>query len=185
MRFLSLSIVLLISACSSAPPAIQYYLLAPPAAPTIQSDNQSKTMRLSLLPLPDYLQQDGLVMRTTTGQLQVSRQHLWAQSLQRSMPMTLADALNAKGKTRFITSAEPQVKMTEDELRIQIRHLLIDQQQGVVLQARYWHLDGNGQVKDQQDFFASAPLEADGYPHAVAQMHGLLEKLAQHILQQL
>ncbi|MBT1062831.1 membrane integrity-associated transporter subunit PqiC [Bowmanella sp. Y26] len=178
---ITLSTLFALAACSSAPPSLQYYLLDSPAKVSAPHTQTKRQIRLELLPLPEYLQQDGLVMRLSDSSLHVSRQHLWAQALQQSVPQVLVDALNNHQEVRFVTQNEPGALQAGERLVIQIRHLLIDQQQGAILSAQYWLLDQQGSIHFQGSFNQSQQMAHDGYPHAVENLQLLLKNLAAQI----
>ncbi|GGO74020.1 PqiC family protein [Bowmanella pacifica] len=179
--FTSVITLLALTACSSAPPPLQYYLLDSPGIKSAENTPLKRQIRVEVLPLPEYLQQDGLVMRMADGSLHVSRQHLWAQGLQQSMPQVLVDALNHTQSGHFLIMTEPGAERAEERLVVQIRHLLIDQQQGALLNAQYWLLDKQGQVQSQGSFTDNQQLDQDGYPHAVEKLQQLLNHLAARI----
>ncbi|GAB3030225.1 PqiC family protein [Bowmanella dokdonensis] len=181
-------LLLALAGCGSAPPSLEYYLLDNTGAAQALPVNANRTA-VSLLPLllPDYLRQDGLVMQVAPHKLHVSRRHLWAQSLASSLSMALLRDVNGSDSQYVLRNlAEPGTAEAPYQLKVQILHLLIDQQSNIQLEARYWLLDSNeSKTLRTGAVQSSLPLEEDGYGHAVAKMREAVAILSRDIQAQL
>ncbi|GGD74869.1 PqiC family protein [Lacimicrobium alkaliphilum] len=168
--------VLLLSACSSAPTQITYYMLDNPTRTMSAPNNQAPTVTLQSLNLPDYLRQDGLVMRLSNNRLQLSSEHYWAQRIDASIETIMLKQLNHPDASFHLQSiTEPLAQQSDYQLHIQIIHLLIEQQNAVRLQARYWVTKSDShQSLMSANSDIDIQLTADGYEHAVEKMRQAL-----------
>ncbi|WP_088330275.1 ABC-type transport auxiliary lipoprotein family protein [Lacimicrobium sp. SS2-24] len=186
IRLILLSVVML-SACSASPPAIEYYLLDTPSSAVSKGQSNVPAVVLESLQMPDYLLQNGLVMSKGTNQLHISSQHYWAQSMKTAVQSVLLKELNgADSNLRLLAGAEVTAQHSRYQLHIDLIHLLIVQQHGIRLQARYW-LTGQekNKILHQGTSDIDIALTADGYEHAVEKMREAVVKFCQQLNQEL
>ncbi len=82
-------IVFCLAACASGPAApIEYYVLAPQiaAVDSVVERSNRPTLVIENVELAAYLRQTGMIIQTGDNQLLVSRNHLWAESLESRCP---------------------------------------------------------------------------------------------------
>jgi uncharacterized lipoprotein YmbA len=71
-NFVFISLLLLLGGCSSQSATIKYYLLYSPEDTRHQSLEDSTTVRLAKITIPDYLKQRGMPVMPQTNQGQIS-----------------------------------------------------------------------------------------------------------------
>ena len=98
MNLRSLGIFLLlagIAGCASEPVAVHYYALVPSlsAMDEVVQRADKPTLVIERVELAKYLQQPGMVIQTGSNQLLVSKNNLWAESLELALPKALVREL--------------------------------------------------------------------------------------------
>ena len=182
-RTLFLLLLASLAACSSPPSApVQYYVLAPPAAGTdaiVQRANKP-TVVIESVELAAYLQQTGMIIQTGDNQLQVSKNHLWAESLELAVPKALVRKLQlASDQYSYYLKTLDWVGKTDYRLRLRIDSLQATEQGEVVASGRYQLIPAaNPETAVMVDFNFQRDIPQDGYPAAVAQIDKLLGEIA-------
>ena len=187
MKALLLCVLLMIlTACSSKPLNLNYYLLSTPqaAAPSQHSVAQPQIILQPVL-LADYLKQSSLVMQIAEHQMYFSRQDIWAERLDKAIQKTLLEDLNRSQHAQF--RAYPGLSGESDtlSLTVQIDYFHPTFNSTVVSAGRYWIVDPAGQHSLEKPFYLSLKLTQDGYAHAVEKQRELLQLLATEIQQSL
>ncbi|WP_251360207.1 membrane integrity-associated transporter subunit PqiC [Kangiella sp. TOML190] len=171
------SLLILLSACSSSPPAMNYYLLD--STPVAIDPSPGQTLiKLSDVSVPNYLDQTNLVMRDANHKLIVANYHSWADDMSNTIRRVLmADLNQASNNYSFVSSCE-----TCTNLEVSVEHFYPTQQGDVILSGTY-------QLKDdsslRRNFLIKNSLPASGYEQSVATMRESLKQLAQEINQDL
>lgn len=179
-----LSLILILTACSAAvePPTL-YYRLNDVAPVAIRAPANAQTVVIDRVGVADFLRQTGLVLQTGNNELQISRQHRWAESLEQALPRSLQSQLqNQTQSYRVLLKGSDFISRADYALRIQIDsfHLLGNGE--ALLAGQYQLVDEAAQAELKADSFRLvADLQQDGYPHAVQQLQGLLVTLATRI----
>ncbi len=177
---------LAISACASEPLPLSYYLLSTPSAD--QARQQSMTER-NILVIEDvemaaYLRQSGIAMQTNGSQLQISKQHLWAENLELAVPKHLATAMQSRSANYqvYIRNLD-YVPSARYSLRVHIDNLQATDQGEVVSSGRYQLIDNENSTRSiAVDFYFERDLQEDGYSHAVAKIRELLGDIAADVI---
>jgi uncharacterized lipoprotein YmbA len=183
----TLSILLLATiglwGCSSGPNTIQYYVLEDIHVPAVKKYQNPSLIVLHPPLLSAYLDQSSLVMQLSDHQLYYASQHIWAQSLRDSLASIMLSDLNAMGQSYEVISAhDPRAANAEYQLKINIEHLLPNQDEGVILSGQYWISAYSSENVIARDTFGhSVPLNEDGFANAVAQMRQAVRLFTQSL----
>lgn len=183
---LLLPLCLALGACATEPLSISYYLLSTPSANLArqQSMTTQKTLVIEDVEMSAYLRQSGIVMQTRGNQLQISKQHLWAENLELAVPKQLAAAMqNQPVAYQVYVRNLDYVPNATYSLRVHIDNLQATDQGEVVSSGRYQLIDNeNSGQSVAVDFYFSADLQEDGYSHTVAQLRELLNEIAADVI---
>lgn len=181
-NILLLLTALLLQACSSNPKTVHYYLLYSPDISANKSQQQTKKIAvLRELKLAEYLQEQAVVMRLTSNQLQYSSSHLWAESLQAGISKSLIASLNKKSESwHYVDSHHNLAEQAAQQLFVDIEHFVISEDSRVIASGNFWLKHDNSEAV-VETFQMQRTLTADGYPHAIEQLRLLLDDIAQLI----
>lgn len=183
---LIIPVTLAMSACASEPAAISYYLLSTPN--TDQTRQQARTERKTLVienvEMAAYLRQSGIAMQTSGSQLQISKQHLWAENLELAVPKLLANAIQSQStQYQVYVRNLDYVPRADYSLRLHIDNLQATDQGEVLSSGRYQLIDNeNTREAIAVDFYFERDLQEDGYSHAVARIRDLLNDIAADVI---
>lgn len=83
----------LLSACSSAPRSLTYYLLHT-TGDTPYAAQETTSVVLDKITLPEYLKHRGLVYQTSDTNLHISTSHLWAETGRRRTNQSIDQCIN-------------------------------------------------------------------------------------------
>lgn len=136
------------------------------------------------LNLPEYLKQPNLVLQLSKHELSYAYYHTWAESLDDAIQKSLNQDLKAlvkeqdKNLTEAKTTPSKRVNLT-----LNIDHFYATINSEVLLAGSYTFVNTQQTqaLSPQYNFTFKANIEADGYPHSVAKMRGLIQELAQDI----
>lgn len=176
--------VLVTTSCTSLTPKpspeTKYFVLdTPPSAkPPALSAKQAMILPIRL---PEYLNQQQLVVREKNHQIRIAKYHSWAEPLEVSIRRSITNQLNQKDLGySFVSSCSRCPRLLVD-----IHHFYptVD---GVVLLSGGYRFDGfptesSLHTEGANSFHAfhyNAELKADGYAAAVKEMRSLLGMLA-------
>lgn len=184
LQITGLSLLLLLTACSSSVEApLSYYRLDDATPAAIRAPATAPTLVLDRVTVADFLRQTGLVLQTGSNELQISRQHRWAESLEQALPRSLQSQLQRQTQSyRVLLQGSDFISHADFALRIHIDgfHLLGNGE--ALLSGQYQLIDENARMELKADAFRlTADLRQDGYPHAIQQLQGLLTTLATRI----
>lgn len=178
------ALLLLISGCSSVKPEVQYYQLSP--APRAQGvDLSLPKLLIEPVELVDYLKRANLLLQRQSGQLYVTKYHVWAESLDKAIARSLVNFLN-RSQTKFRTQSQfdRQCQQGCYRLKLLVEQFYPTEHSTVIFAGKYQLLRGNVLIA-QRDFNLQQSLAGDGYGVAVTSLHHLTVKLASQIQQQL
>lgn len=184
---LIIPISLAISACASEPLSISYYLLSTPSADQTrhQAIAAKKVLVIEDVEMAAYLRQSGIVMQTSGNQLQISKQHLWAENLELAVPKLLAMTMQSQSSEYqvYVRNLD-YVPDADYSLRVHIDNLQATDSGEVVSSGRYQLLDNEDSTKSiTVDFYFERDLQQDGYSHAVVKIRELLNDIAADVIQ--
>jgi uncharacterized lipoprotein YmbA len=184
LRILLIGLVLMLSACVSAPANIHYYLLNTSSAVAVSDiPEQSIKVQLAEIILADYLQQPHLILQLKDNQIYYSPQDAWAENLQLAMAKALLSDLNQTNTAiQYVNYGAPHQGKTRFQLVLEVNHFQPTDASMAIAQGSYWLLDGaTDQPLIHKTFALQLELEQDGYAHAVIQLRHLLTSLSQQI----
>ncbi|MFW5426462.1 MAG: membrane integrity-associated transporter subunit PqiC [Methylophagaceae bacterium] len=170
-------ISILLSACSSAPTQINYYLLDATAVAYENKTelNTSKTITLKKLQLAHYLESVRLPLLQNNQGVVYASQHVWAEPLQLSISRVLVHDFKHDSKHNLRLSSMPNAQNSDFQLQIQIDHFSATDNSTVILSGSYW-LNEN-----EYSFHFKRALTADGFNHSVGQQRALISELVKMI----
>jgi len=175
--------------CSSTPAPIEYYVLAPQVSATdsVVELSNKPTLVIESVELAAYLRQSGMIMQTSDSQLQVSKNHLWAESLELALPKALVRELQSQSDHySYYLKTLDWVGQTDYRLRLRVDSLQSTDQGEVVTSGRYQLIPGQDpSAAVFVDFNFHRDLQQDGYANAVVQMNALLAEIAAAIIDSL
>ena len=177
---------LLLVACSSEPTKSHYYLLRSDLATDTNRAMEPSGIVLTHIVVATYIDQQGLVLETADGQINVAVHHLWAEPLRHSLKGFLANEISIKsGKDIYaerVAGVEPLVKISIDISQL---HGTLDG--NAVLEASWAITTSKNNKLDQTSyqFSKQQALTSDGYDALVAAEKKLLQQLAAEISQHL
>ena len=169
---------LFIGACTSPAPSLQQYLLRTDTPAQYSVQNQTEVIGIGAVLVASYIDDLGLVLETSNGEVRTARDHQWAEPLRESVRTFLAREISA-GAHQIIRSQRSGE--TDWQRRIDIR---IDELHGTATgDARlvaYWTVFDMAErtVLAENGFVHTEALSDDGY-EALARAHKkLLSRLA-------
>ncbi len=168
----------LLSGCASQAPRLQYYVLHSPAEQPVKTQ-PAVSLTLDQLILPEYLKQRSLTMQTSSTTLHYSPTHVWAEPVQHGVVQSLTRALHERG-VAVLPAGQHRGDVTPATLSIQIDDMIATWQGEVVLKGHFW-LDETAAPGVRQRFDYRAPLDDDGFSHAISQLRVLIAQLADDI----
>lgn len=138
--------LLLLGACSSAPPQ-QFYQLANGTPPSVQGTDGPAVL-LGPLQLADYLQRESLMQRHSAQRLDVSTTGRWAGSLQDDIGQLLLATLASDLHSSRLALYPDRIGFpAQAQIILHISRLDSGPQQAAVLEARWRLLDGQGEQR--------------------------------------
>jgi len=172
-----LLLVVLLAGCASQTIEPSYYLLRSGKDLSSSTLRPSSDFSLGAVEIAPYLDQPGLVMETTEGQMRPASQNLWAEPVFDGVRNFLATEI-AQAHGQELLPA----KLTSDSTVVNIR---IDQlhgtRDGKAIIVAYWWLVRADQVIALNRFSESRALQTSGYGALVDAEKVLLAELAQQI----
>jgi len=173
-------------ACASEPVVINYYALVPPvpASDEVVQRSDKPALVIERVDLAEYLQQPGMVIQSGDNQLLVSRNNMWAESLELALPKALVRELQRQSDDySFYLKNVDWVARTDYRLRLRIDSLQATDKGEVVAAGRYQLIAGHDpKTQVFADFNFQRDLSQDGHAHAVEQIQALLAQIAEAIL---
>ena len=181
MKILILSVLVLVSACSSQPTSTTQYLLRSASQQQSRQLNPSADYRFASLKVADYIDQSGLVLETGAGEIHAARNHQWAEPLRTSLKSYLATEVSREvGEDIFFTGSGTN----PTEIAIVIDQLHGNSRGEAVLVA-YWYLNRAQGDDSAFQFAETQALARDGYGALVDAELILLRGLALQIAESL
>lgn len=177
--------LLMLSACSSKPISMNYYILHHPgqsSTQTITDYSAYKTIWLRTLESPDYLKQRSLSIQTSPSEIKFATQHVWAEPL----PGDFATALSETLFHQHNVSLKVQSKWTNTQdaeyiLDIRLTDFIPTYDGNVMLKGSYQMVRSGSEPKLIK-FSYQLPLSQNGFSHSVIKMRELINLLASEIV---
>jgi len=173
---------LMISACSTVPSQINYYLLdsAINDVGHHQKLTTAKKITLQKLQLAKYLQSASLPLLQQDHGVIYANQHVWAEPLQLSIQRVLVNDFNQLSSHQLFLDNMPNAVNSDYQLQIQIDHFSATNNSEVVLIGTYW-LSNHKIASNGQPFFFKQQLDVDGFSYAIGQQRLLITELVKMI----
>jgi uncharacterized lipoprotein YmbA len=174
MRIIFIVLIsILLSACSSAPTRINYYLLD---ANVVNSENKAeaktgKTITLEKLQLAHYLESIRLPLLQHNQGVVYASQHVWAEPLKLSIRRVLVNDFKHFSTHQLRLNSMPNAKNSDYQLQINIDHFSATDNSTVILSGSYWL------NKNEHYFHFEQALTTDGFNHSVGQQRKLISDL--------
>jgi uncharacterized lipoprotein YmbA len=182
LTLIALAGALVLSACSTTPPARSTYLLR--SDHTLGAAEQIKVGEnyLGMVSVANYIDQPGLVLELSDDRIHTAKFHQWAEPLRVSLPDFLSAEIAAElGEALAVSAPAPTANGSIIEVRLSELHG--DSDGGAVLVAN-WSLTSRTVRRDFQ-FAETIPLDGVGYDALVTAEKQLLVKLSQAIASEL
>lgn len=182
-------LLLALSACGSSPPVALYRLRAdPPAAAASTATVPAPTRwMLASVHLPDYLDRDAILWPSGETGLKALPGQRWAEPLRDAVPRVLrGDLARLRGADRIWAVPMPTGLKADRVLKVEIQTYEVQPDgQTLVLAARWWLTDPEGQAPTQVRLFERREPLAGSSADALVQAHrAALWALAQAIATQ-
>ena len=179
---------LVLASCSSSPP-VNYYVLtakSPAEVNTDASANDEKNSRvigIGPVTVPEYLSRSGIVYYLTDNSLNVSRSHLWSESLDDAIARVEAVNLSRLDSKRFTVLFPWRDENAPDyAIRIAVTELNRHTGDQVVLNANWTIVDTKSkQIIHRDSFSRTALLGEFSYEALVETYSDLLATLSEDI----
>lgn len=177
--------LLLLSACSSKPISMNYYMLHDPGQLSQQAAtdiSQYSKVWLRSLDTPDYLKQRNLSIQVNPSEIKYATQHAWAESFPGDFVSALTDSLFINHKINL----SPQSRWTNGQdaeyiLDIRLADFIATYNGTVVLKGSY-RMERSGSAPVLVNFNYQLPLDQDGFSHSVEQMRALINQFASEVV---
>lgn len=168
--------------CSSSAPVTNYYQLSPVAVAekAVSTTAKNKAPRLYIEPVQvaSYLNGRGLVLQLSDVELEMARQHVWAEPLQQQLQRQIRDLLS-RPTTGFTLVSQPDSQTMKLQLQIDRFHAIESTGEAVV--GGFFQLHQNGEPFPSHSFHVLVPLEKDGYAGMVEALSVALAQVAEQI----
>ncbi len=173
-----LSAILLCAACSATPPAeTRDYLLRPPTSAGLAG--AETTIGLGNIEVAPYLDQEGIVLETSPGEMTTAKHNRWADPLdyaiRRYLQVAIATASGQSVAGTVTGGVRTRIKI--------LVHQFHGNASGSVKLVAEWNIQnaGSGDVLSRQQFSGNETLRGDGYAELVRAHAALLDRFAASI----
>jgi len=177
MRIIAPLLTLLFVGCSSAPIETQFYLLRKHQPVETRELKPSPDFSLGSVIIASYIDQPGLVLEVSPGQIRPARYHEWAESMHDSVRTLLQREISVQlGADLFpenFSAARTVVGIHIDQL-----HGTSD---GEAMLLAYWWTTNDGEIQSTYQYMQTISLEQDGYAALARAEEKLLSGLAMSI----
>jgi len=166
--------------CASDPIQANMYLLRSDIVANVSTETDATEVSINLVKVASYIDQSGLILQTEEGQVNVARNHLWAEPLKYGLTSYLANEISLASDTYVHISRLPSDKNQKAKINI-----FIDQMHGTadgkaVLSA-IWSIVLKDEATKTYKFSNLNELNESGYPALVESQKLLLAELAKEI----
>ncbi len=179
----ALVMLVVLSACSSAPVDVNYYLLRGDVPTGSRQLEPFPHYGLGTVELASYINQRGLLLQTADNEIRPARYHMWAEPLSESVPVFLAQEVSlASGRDLLPLPPNGDPALVSVNVRIDQFH---GTSAGGAILVAHWWLSDAGKLESGFRFVQELMLEADGYANLVRAQEKLLAMLATEIAREL
>lgn len=167
----------LLSACSSAPRSLTYYLLHT-TGDTPYAAQETTSVVLDKITLPEYLKHRGLVYQTSDTNLHISTSHLWAEPVDEGLTKALTSALTSQN----VSLLRPDHYASKEAIHMAL-HIndFVSTYEGEVILSGQYVFTRVGGKSQTYPFVFKTPLEDDGFSSSIKAMRNTIHQLAKDI----
>ncbi|MCG6268715.1 PqiC family protein [Vibrio furnissii] len=191
MRRIMFLAAALLAGCSSAPETTSaLYLLPQPESQTQTQTAEAITDRPLLVVRPvelaSYLNNRGIVYRTSESQVIQAKHNQWAQNLSEQITQRVIADLRQK-QTHYwpVTVHNLLDQSSDDKLQLSLNKFNGNYQGNTEVEGEWMLIEANGKVKRRASVKISVPLQDEGYDALVEALAASLDDLTDAIAQQL
>jgi uncharacterized lipoprotein YmbA len=185
---LQLTLAMILAGCASSSPTIQYFRIDPANSGStfagVEVREDARTAVLEAIEMPGFLTQAGLVMQSGDNQISVSRTHLWAERLDKTLPRVLVKKLQHDSDAFIFYDGDSDwIKAADYRIRLRLDNFQPTTTGEAISTGSYQLMDArSGRYTPPRHFSFSHELQADGYKESVIQLDYLLGEIANLIL---
>ena len=175
-KLAAICVVGILTGCSTSSERPQTHIYLLEETPKEKVANSSSTaIAIRLATLPDYLNQNQLVMKQQSNKIAIANYHRWAEDLNQAITKLLIRQLNNRDfGYKFVSECQAC-----PSARITINHFYPTESGDVLLEGHY-SLSLKNEI-EQNNFFFKTSLNQGGYDESVEKMRVLLGQLSQDI----
>ena len=181
MKYLVLIAALFVTGCSSSAPTLKQYLLRTDTPSQFTLQDTTNVVGIGPLVVASYINDLGLVLETSNGEVRSARDHQWAEPLRESLRSYLSSKISEESGQVIRPYNYAKVDWAQ---RIDIR---IDELHGTAngdaKLVAYWNIvdPAEPKVLSENGFYETEALGRDGYDALVQAQKKLLDRLASAI----
>ena len=189
MKRVFLLVSALLAGCSSAPePTSSMYLLPKVESQTLSSAAVAERPLLIVRPveLASYLNNSGIVYRTSESQIIQAKHNQWAQSISEQITQRIIDDLRQKQSHYWPVQVHSLIdQSSENKLQLSLSKFNGNYQGNAELEGEWMLIDANGKVQHRSTIKILMPLQYEGYDDLDGALSTGLENLTVNIAQQM
>ncbi|NRD73415.1 membrane integrity-associated transporter subunit PqiC [Shewanella sp. VB17] len=183
-KYLFFVIVFMIG-CSSGSHESQRYLLLAPLTKSIVSQDAPHII-VAPVKLAKYLEQSGLVYRTSPMQVELAKYNLWAQDISAQLTQRLILGLRAKQADYWPVQLSSIVDLNSQPLlEVQLQKFNGSYEGNAEVAGEWIMVDKQREISMIHSFNLSVPLKEEGYPALVDALSKGVEQLTDEIAKEL
>ncbi len=177
-----LSLIMLLSACSTTSPSSRFYVLTPMLT---SSEHSAPELTIGMGPvrLPVYLDRSQMISHADANQLQMEEFERWAGGLSQNINDVMAENLSRiLGTDRVVTHPWARAMPIQYQVALDIRHFHITQDNKVYMLAQ-WRLfaDGGKRLLEIKRMEFTQPVIGSGFSKQAAAQSDALAELSRQI----
>lgn len=177
MKIAALLLTLLLVGCSSAPTETQFYLLRKHHPVESRELKPSPDFALGRVDIASYIDQPGMVLEVSPGQIRPAKYHEWAEPMHTSVRILLQREISVQLGVDLFPAGFSDAP-TEIAIRVDQLHGTND---GEAMLIAYWWTLENGKIQSTYQYTQTIALAQDGYAALADAQEQLLSGLAVNI----
>ncbi len=177
LKLLSIALGLLLVGCSGTPVDTHYYLLRSEVPEQSRGLTPSSRFAMGSVNVAPYIDQSGLILEVSPGQIRPARHHQWAEPMAGALNHLLLLEVSRTVKEDVFPQAASDAALVYS-VRIDQLHGTLD---GDALLVAYWWIRRDNQEFVSYQFAETRALARDGYAALAEAQKALLLELAQRI----
>ncbi len=177
VKLATIALGLLLVACSGTPVDNHYYLLRSELPEQSRGLTPSSRFAMGGVNVAPYIDQAGLILEVSPGQVRPARHHQWAEPMAGALNNFLMVEVSRAVREDVFPEAASDAPLVYS-VRIDQLHGTLD---GDALLVAYWWIRGNNQELVSYQFTETRALARDGYAALADAQKALLLELARRI----